>query len=133
MIPANDANFAKSSPDIYTAVHDAISRALNANGVIASLADSASPRISELCFANPVRADVVSAGRKIAGAAHRRAKYGLLHQGSIQVRLEPKFRSDLAQFLSKRVRHGTISPEVLSRAQTIAQAKYGTPEWLTRR
>ncbi len=133
IIPANDPNFAKSSPEIYTAVHDAISRALNANGVIASLADSASPRTSELCFANPVRADVVSAGRKIAGAAHRRTKRALLHQGSIQVRLEPKFRSELAQCLSKRVQHGAISAEGLSRARTIAQAKYGTREWLTRR
>jgi len=36
------------------------------------------------CFANPVPADVMMDGRKIAGAAQRRARRGLLQQGSIQ-------------------------------------------------
>ena len=36
------------------------------------------------CFANPVRADVMIDGRKIAGAAQRRTRRGLLQQGSIQ-------------------------------------------------
>src|SRR2546423_1117404 len=41
-------------------------------------------RYSDNCFANPVRADVLLDGRKIAGAAQRRTTRGLLHQGSIQ-------------------------------------------------
>jgi hypothetical protein len=36
------------------------------------------------CFANPVRADVMTDGRKIAGAAQRRTRRGLLQQRSIQ-------------------------------------------------
>src|SRR5439155_555754 len=36
------------------------------------------------CFANPVRADVMIDGRKVAGAAQRRTRSGLLQQGSIQ-------------------------------------------------
>jgi len=134
IIPAKDSNFANSSPEIYAGIHGAISRALTVNEVIASLADSAGPKISELCFANAVRADVISAGRKVAGAAHRRAKRGLLHQGSIQLStLTPEFRSDLAQCLSEQIQPGTLSAEVLRRAHAIAEAKYGTREWLTRR
>src|SRR5260370_40010845 len=37
-----------------------------------------------LCFANPVAADVMIDIRKVAGAAQRRTRIGLLHQGSIQ-------------------------------------------------
>ena len=134
IVPAKNSNFAKSSPEIYAGIHGAISRALTANKVVASLADSAVPKISELCFANAVRADVISAGRKVAGAAHRRAKHGLLHQGSIQLStLTPEFRSDLAQCLSEQIQPGTLSAEVLRRAHAIAEAKYGTREWLTRR
>ena len=134
VIPAGDSQFAKSSPEIYATVHSAISRALNENGVIASLAESAAPRTSEACFANAVRADVISADRKIAGAAHRRAKQGLLHQGSIQLStLTAKFRSDLAQLLSKCILPGNFSPELLRRAHDIAGSKYGRQDWLTRR
>ena len=65
-------------------LHDAIREALKRNGIEATLANSVSPKVSEDCFANAVRADVISEGRKIAGAAHRRSRAGLLHQGSIQ-------------------------------------------------
>ena len=134
IIPASNANFAKSSPEIYAAIHAAITVALNANEVAAALADSAAPKISDLCFANAVRADVISAGRKIAGAAHRRAKHGLLHQGSIQLAgLTAKFRSDLSRSLSNQVEPGTLSRELLDRAHAIAEARYAMHEWLTRR
>ena len=46
------------------------------------------------CFANPVRADVMMDGRKIAGAAQRRTRRGLLQQGSIQ---NFAMKTDLAQ------------------------------------
>src|SRR5437764_9514148 len=78
IIPASHPVFAQSSREIYAALHDAIRRALAANGVDAFLADSAAPKVSENCFANAVRADLMSAGRKIAGAAHRRSRAGLL-------------------------------------------------------
>src|SRR5437762_630623 len=86
MIPASHPVFAQSSREIYAAWHDAIRRALAANGVEATLANSAAAKVSEHCFANAVRADVMSAGRKIAGAAHRRSRTGLLDHGSIQRR-----------------------------------------------
>jgi lipoate-protein ligase A len=134
IIPASHPFFARSSPEIYAALHDAIRRALHANGVDAFLANSVVPKVSESCFANAVRADVMSGGQKIAGAAHRRSRAGLLHQGSIQQRdLPERFRRDFAQVLCEQYETRTLSPELMERATGIAAVKYGTNAWLTRR
>ncbi len=113
VIPANDPAFDESSIGIYEKIHRALREALAAGGQDAELASVAAPsehrksRKGDLqiaqrrtgdrrsleaaicdsgynCFANPVRADVMIDGRKIAGAAQRRTRRGLLQQGSIQ-------------------------------------------------
>ena len=68
----------------YQQLHEALTGALRSLGVAAGLSDEAEPAGRE-CFARPVRHDILSAGKKIAGGAQRRTKAGLLHQGSIQV------------------------------------------------
>ena len=134
IIPASHPFFARSSLAIYSGVHDAIREALTENGINATLANSVSPKVSENCFANPVRADVISDGRKIAGAAHRRSRTGLLHQGSIQnAKLPRRFIDDFARTLCDRFARRVLSQELIDRANSIAQAKYGTTEWLMRR
>lgn len=134
IVPASHPWFARSSLDIYAEIHEAIRRSLKANDVEAILASSAGRKVSEDCFANAVRADVLSNGRKIAGAAHRRTRAGLLHQGSIQCRGLPSgFRNDLAGILCEQFIRQTASPETLRWATRIAAAKYGTAEWLRRR
>jgi lipoate-protein ligase A len=134
IIPKAHPFLAKSSLEIYAAVHDAIRRALEANRIEAALVNEAAPRISEHCFANAVRADVMSAGRKIAGAAHRRSRAGLLHQGSIQWHdLPDRFRSDLAASLCERYETRSLTAQLIDRANQIAATKYGTTEWLRRR
>jgi lipoyl(octanoyl) transferase len=126
--------FARSSLAIYSDLHDAIREALKANGIDAKLANSVSPKVSENCFANAVRADVISQGRKIAGAAHRRSRAGLLHQGSIQnAKLPHRFIDDFTRILCDQFERGALSQKLIDRATTIAQAKYGTIEWLMRR
>jgi lipoyl(octanoyl) transferase len=133
VIPSSHPFFQQSSIEIYHAIHDAICRALQANGVEASLAKDAAQKISESCFANAVRADVLSGDRKIAGAAHRRSRAGLLHQGSIQQNhLPDRFRADLAETLCPRFERMTLSTEISERAAEIARTKYGTTAWLTR-
>ena len=134
IIPAAHAFFAHSSVEIYSDVHDAIRQALRASDVEAILATSAAPKVSGDCFANAVRADVLSDGRKIAGAAQRRSRLGLLHQGSIQhPALPQRFPQDFARTLCDRFERKSLSPELIDRAHTIARAKYGTAEWLRRR
>jgi lipoate-protein ligase A len=134
IIPARHPFFARSSLAIYRDLHEAIRMALKANGLEATLANAASPKVSENCFANAVRADVMIEGRKIAGAAHRRSRAGVLHQGSIQeAGLPHRFRHDLGRILCASFERRTPSLELIDRANAIAQAKYGTTEWLMRR
>lgn len=134
IIPASHPFFTRSSLAIYSDLHEAIRRALKEIGLEATLAGSAAPKISENCFANAVRADVMVAGRKIAGAAHRRSRAGVLHQGSIQEGgLPHRFRHDLARILCDSFEDRTLSKELIDRATAIAQEKYGTTEWLMRR
>jgi lipoate-protein ligase A len=134
IVPRAHPFFRRSSLEIYAAVHESIRRALEQNEIAAALADQAAPKISENCFANAVRADVLCGDRKIAGAAHRRIRAGLLHQGSIQRSdLPDRFREDFASTLCERFKSKTPTPAVLERAAQIAAAKYATTAWLMRR
>lgn len=134
IIPRSNSFCLRSSAEIYSALHEAIRLALEANNIAATLANESGKRISEDCFANPVRADVLSGKRKIAGAAHRRSRGGLLHQGSIQRSdLPERFREDFARILCETFNRNSLAPATLDRAAEIAASKYGTREWLTRR
>ena len=134
VIPASHPFFARAPLAIYSDLHDVIRGALKVNGIDAALANSVSPKVSDDCFANAVCADVISEGRKIAGAAHRRSRAGLLHQGSIQnAKLPHRFIDDFTRTLCDRFERRALSQELIDRATTIAQSKYGTIEWLTRR
>jgi len=86
------------------------------------------------CFANPVRADVMIDDRKVAGAAQRRTRGGLLQQGSVQyVDLGNGLAERFVQALSANSRERTIDDEVLNRAWELARQKYGSDAWLRRR
>jgi lipoate-protein ligase A len=86
------------------------------------------------CFANPVRADVMIDGRKIAGAAQRRTRRGLLQQGSIQgIELENGLAERFAQALSANCSERKLDDEILRRAQELAELKYATHAWLRKR
>jgi len=97
-----------------------------------------------LCFVNPVSADVMIDSRKIAGAAQRRTRAGLLHQGSIQLAtgqvrvaaatghvdlgngLTERFASELSNVRSEK----SLDKSLLERAEKIAEQKYGSNHWL---
>jgi lipoyl(octanoyl) transferase len=146
VIPARDGAFGESSVLIYEKVHRALAEALNGIGEHAVVAGGVDPGGSAVakqaavttsgynCFANPVRADVMINGRKIAGAAQRRTHRGLLHQGSIQgIELENGLAKQFAQELSANCSEREIDRKVLNRARELAQCKYGTDAWLRKR
>lgn len=134
VIPGSTPAFEESSMSIYQKVHRALAAALAANGQVFELATDAAPKISESCFANPVRADILSNGRKVAGAAQRRTRRGLLQQGSIQ---NAEFGSRLTDLFAKALCRERCRKEfdaaLIVRAQEIAAQKYGTSAWLHRR
>jgi lipoate-protein ligase A len=161
IVPRSDPVFAGSSMSIYENVHRALCQALS---VIAKHADllavaagcvrrfyfppgnfptvdgstlnsaTITDRRYNDCFANPVRADVLVDGRKVAGAAQRRTRAGLLHQGSIQqVDLVGNFARHFAEKLSENCSERRIDNELSDRAKEIAEKKYAAQAWLRRR
>ncbi len=131
--PASHPAFGQGPAAVYAALHAAIREALRAENLHAELAASAAPKVSDACFANPVRDDVLLEGRKIAGAAQRRTRAGFLHQGSIQLPQLPQvFRERFARALSPVLEHREIPAAVQARAAELAAQKYGTDAWLRR-
>jgi lipoate-protein ligase A len=142
VIPARHVVFSESSMSIYEKIHRSLRNALAANGeraelaCVAGVADAAVSNCgyNGACFANPVHADVMVNGRKVAGAAQRRGRAGLLHQGSIQyVDIANGLAERFARELCDVPCEGSLSEEVLERARQIAEQKYQTVDWLRRR
>jgi len=142
VIPANDPVFAESPMSIYENVHRALRKALVANGERAELApvagvvDAGTAIVDRgfNCFANAVRSDVTIDGRKVAGAAQRRTRGGLLQQGSVQyVELGNGLAERFVQALSANCSERKIADEILNRAWELARQKYESDAWLRRR
>jgi len=68
----------------YRRVHEWIRSALAKLNVITKLAPSCKKSVPGECFVGHVKFDLLWKGKKIAGAAQRRNKLGLLIQGSVQ-------------------------------------------------
>ena len=78
----------------------------------------------------------------MAGAAQRRTRWGLLHQGSIQIPLDAgavrgesgllllQGTTKLAEAFADGVRQIEIAPALLQAAEHIAREKYATDAWL---
>jgi lipoate-protein ligase A len=141
VIPAGDAAFAHSTMSIYEKVHEALRNALVATGqhaVVAAVADRGTgvndAGYNGHCFANPVRADVLVNGQKVAGAAQRKTRAGLLQQGSIQhVDLAGDFAGRFVAQLASTRHYRQLNGAVIEHANEIAAQKYGTDTWLRKR
>jgi len=157
IIPANEQRREISPMTVYARVHQAMQRALRDVGIEAGLVliekcrDLAVPRATvgsnrhvdrrvadiaaptAACFANPVTHDVMVNGRKVAGAAQRRSRRGLLQQGSIQnVAVPNEFLQRFIARLCDRPVIGTMDSTVLRQAEQLADDKYATDDWLHR-
>jgi lipoyl(octanoyl) transferase len=147
VIPISDAAFQESSTSIYEKTHQALANTLGGIGKRAIVAGGVDPGLNPMiatrsgisdagytCFANPVRADVMINGRKVAGAAQRRTRCGLLQQGSIQgIDLDNDFPQRFARELSADYRERKLDSRILNRARELAEQKYGTDHWLRKR
>jgi lipoyl(octanoyl) transferase len=135
VIPVRDAVFAESSMSIYEKIHRALCDVLVEAGHAALLGtETGVNNPGYNCFANPVRADVIVDGGKIAGAAQRRTRRGLLQQGSIQgVDISKGLAQRFAQTLSANCSERKVDDEILNRARELAEWKYGAEAWLHKR
>jgi len=145
VLRSSDPAFRESSMTIYEKIHRALADTLNGIGeqaVVAgggdaggvSATNTAVTASGDNCFANPVPADVMVDGRKVAGAAQRRTRRGLLQQGSIQgVAVTTDFAQRFARSLSANRSQFRIDEEILKRARELVEQKYGSDSWLHKR
>ena len=84
VIPPNHPWYELRAAESYERMHQWIQSAFASLGVATELASCGRTEIPGQCFAGHEKSDVLRLGRKIAGAAQRRTKSGLLIQGSIQ-------------------------------------------------
>lgn len=130
LIPKECPLGASRAADSYRAIHKCVARWLTESGVPADLT-AGQPKVSDECFVNPAPHDVMAGTQKISGAAQRRTRAGLLHQGSIQPvpgRLRDRCGA-LPSAFGTAVEKRSLRAEELSAAKVLAARKYGTVDW----
>ncbi len=133
IVPEGHAFAARNPRDVYRAVHETIGALLARNGETAALAMPPEHAGTGVCFESPAEFDLIARGRKVAGAALRRTKCGLLMQGSIQEIADVEtLRPHLASAFASEVIAVEITPQQLAAAESLAAEKYATREWTMR-
>ena len=131
IVPRKHPMFRFSAIASYRMIHEAIAQILGGEGILAELSGAASTPPVASCFAQTVLYDVVLGAAKLAGAAQRRTRWGMLHQGSIQSPDSREIlREKLAAAFGEQVRRQELSASIEEDALRLASEKYGTPAWL---
>lgn len=133
IVPKNYEVARMKGGESYRAIHEILTGVLKAEGGEPGLSP-AKGKSGGMCFENPVEFDVMdAAGEKLAGAAQRRGKLGLLHQGSVATAGDSRLRGELfAERLAESWWEAEIHPDE-DRVARIVSLKYGRKEWLERR
>lgn len=84
VFPPTNPWYALKAVESYRQVHEWIQAAFTKLGVVTELAAACRKASLGQCFVGHEKFDVLWQGRKIAGAAQRRTRHGLLIQGSVQ-------------------------------------------------
>ena len=136
VFPPGTVWYGLKAVESYQRVHAWIAKAFAEAGLSTHLAPRRASPSNGQCFIGAEQFDVVWKDRKIAGAAQRRTKQGLLIQGSIQP--PPGIvRSDWEKAFLK-VATVTwealmLDPDLVARVQDIAETKYSRPAYNQRR
>jgi lipoate-protein ligase A len=125
-----------SMPESYRHIHSGVQAALAACGIESQLTSTARAVESEACFAKPVRFDIVANDRKLSGAAQRRTREGLLHQGSILLHtptrnhdLRRAFTVAFATRLELDMIPSDLTSAETARAADLERDRYATDSW----
>ncbi len=125
----------------YRRIHAWISRAFSVLELPTELAPAPMKELPGRCFAGAEKFDLLSGGKKIAGAAQRRNKFGLLIQGSIQ---EQPAKVNLAAWEKAMLKTGEelhqccwtefkLADSILDRAELLRRDKYSRDEYNQRK
>jgi len=131
VIPREHAFFRHAALESYRLIHEVVAQSLAGEGMSAQVIGVAGSSASGACFASPVQYDLVAGGVKIAGAAQRRTRWGLLHQGSIQFKGSTVGLGDkLARAFGAKISQRHLTESSLDAARTLAETKYAATAWL---
>lgn len=133
-----------SREESYAIIHESLANAMSAQGQCASLLSSeikSEDHARMQCFISPSKNDVMLNGEKFAGAAQRRSREGVLHQGSIKRILSGGDTERLAQLIEHAFTVGfgisytpwTPSPEFLHAAKSLAHTQFESESWSLKR
>jgi len=135
VFPAGSAWHQSKAVESYARVHAWIRDAFATIGVPATLAAEKRKEAPGQCFVGAEKDDVLWHGRKIAGAAQRRTKAGLLIQGSVQPPPLKLNRQQWQKAMISRVAHEPlhIGGPVAELAETLRAEKYSRREYNEKR
>ena len=145
VVPPDHRLCTMSTTDAYCAIHKAVATALEHGVVVGrvpsrgvapvpdSRAEDRGPTTADRsyeCFQNPVYGDVVVEDKKLAGAAQRRTKRGMLHQGSIAARvMAEELKRGFSETLGVTFGDYQLSTAEHALAESLAGEKYTTDAW----
>jgi len=134
LMPARAGVAPLRAREVYAWVHHALAGALIPGDQPLALAPSeAVVGAGGHCFERPVAGDLVRGVRKLAGAAQRRTREGLLHQGSVAVVMGQAERLAFAQALGQQVDRCTPGRGVCRESERLVHERYGRLDWLQSR
>ena len=128
-----------STAESYSRLHEAVAAALQDIGLEAVLSPVCDAGDNAACFQKAVKFDVLHQGKKVAGAAQRRTRSGLLQQGSILLP-DPALNSTLRAHLPAAFARtlgfqiaaphpGQLTPAEIALAQELERDRYATEAW----
>ena len=142
-IPAGNRLCELNRLDSYKVIHQGVMLALDKLGIVPHLEPDAGikhDRATLQCFVSPSPNDVMASdGAKLAGAAQRRTRKGILHQGSISMAtlparklvisaLKDAFADSLAYFYEDFQLRKDFEEKIL----LLSEKKYSTEAWIER-
>jgi lipoyl(octanoyl) transferase len=141
VFPTGHAWHSLRAEESYRRVHEWIRRAFEKLNVVTELAPGAHKTGPGQCFAGHEKSDLLWHGRKIAGAAQRRNKLGLLIQGSVQPPPVVLARADWQKAMADAghdewgIKWSNFEPdtELRGRTELLVRQKYITAEFITKR
>lgn len=131
-VPAAHEWYALSAQESYARVHEWIRAAFARLAISTELASCCRKEAPGQCFAGHEKSDLLWLGRKIAGAAQRRTRSGLLIQGSVQPQPPGPGRGDwekamieaASQAWNVRWQPWALPHSLAARLQWLAEEKY---------
>jgi lipoate-protein ligase A len=141
VFPAGHSWHGMKALESYHDVHEWLKHAFAQVDIETELAPCCRKTSPGQCFAGYEKFDLLWRGKKIAGAAQRRTRGGLLIQGSVQppsvslerARWQQAVRETVPALVAAEIELSEPEPELQRRAAELAREKYGRDEFTRKR